>query len=387
MCLAVPGRIVAIASAEPIGAPGDASGEAQGPLPFDSPLWDLPRGAADTPAPEPPAYPDLWRMATVNGAYGALPDLLLATMEHFAALCGRRYRPYDYVGPADAERLMVLMGSACETAEATAAWLRAHGERVGVLKVRLFRPLAAALLVQALPSGLRAIAVLERCKEPGAPGEPLYLDVVAALAEEWGRHHSGPPPRVVGGRYGLGSKEFTPAMARAAFDHLKTVTAAAANAPLPLNHFTVGIHDDLGHRSLPLDPDFVLEGAGPGGAAAAAEGQALWQPAAGEVRAVLHGLGSDGTVGASKATIRIIGDGTPLFVQGYFVYDSKKAGSLTVSHLRIGPRPIRAPYRIQRPTLVAVHHADVLVRLDPLAGLESGGTLLLNSPWDPAETW
>ena len=324
---------------------------------------------------------------TVNGAYGALPDLLLATMERFAALCGRRYRPYDYVGPADAERLMVLMGSACETAEATAAWLRAHGERVGVLKVRLFRPLAAALLVQALPSGLRAIAVLERCKEPGAPGEPLYLDVVAALAEEWGRHHSGPPPRVVGGRYGLGSKEFTPAMARAAFDHLKTVIAAAANAPLPLNHFTVGIHDDLGHRSLPLDPDFVLEGAGPGGAAAAAEGQALWQPAAGEVRAVLHGLGSDGTVGASKATIRIIGDGTPLFVQGYFVYDSKKAGSLTVSHLRIGPRPIRAPYRIQRPTLVAVHHADVLVRLDPLAGLESGGTLLLNSPWDPAETW
>ena len=327
---------------------------------------------------------------TVNGAYEAVPDLLIAAMERFAALSGRRYCPYDYVGPADAERLVVLMGSACETAEATAAWLQARGERVGVLRVRLFRPLAAALLVQALPAGLRAIAVLERCKEPGAPGEPLYLDVVASLAEEWGRHHDGPPPRLVGGRYGLGSKEFTPAMARSVFDHLKTVAAAAANAPLPLNHFTVGIHDDLGHRSLPLDPDFVLEGAAAGGAPPSAPptlGQALWQPATGEVRAVLHGLGSDGTVGASKATIRIVGEGTPLFVQGYFVYDSKKAGSVTVSHLRIAPRPIRAPYRIQRPTLVAVHHWDVLVRLDPLAGLEPGGTLLLNSPWDPAETW
>jgi pyruvate-ferredoxin/flavodoxin oxidoreductase len=197
---------------------------------------------------------------TVNGAYEALPDLLLAVMERFAALSGRRYRPYDYFGPADAERLVVLMGSACETAEATAAWLQARGERVGVLRVRLFRPLAAALLVGALPTGLRAIAVLERCKEPGAPGEPLYLDVVAALAEEWERQHGGLPPRVVGGRYGLGSKEFTPAMGRSVFDHLKTVAAGAApGSPPPLNHFTVGIHDDLGHRSLPLNPDFVLE--------------------------------------------------------------------------------------------------------------------------------
>jgi len=328
---------------------------------------------------------------TVNGAYEALPDLLMAAMERFASLTGRRYRPYDYVGPTDAERLVVLMGSACETAEATAAWLQARGERVGVLRVRLFRPLAAALLVEALPAGLRAIAVLERCKEPGAPGEPLYLDVVAALAEEWERQHGGLPPRVVGGRYGLGSKEFTPAMGRSVFDHLKTVAAGAApGSPPPLNHFTVGIHDDLGHRSLPLNPDFVLEGAAAGGVPPSAPStldQALWQPAAGEVRAVLHGLGSDGTVGASKATIRIVGEGTPLFVQGYFVYDSKKAGSVTVSHLRIAPRPIRAPYRIQRPTLVAVHHWDVLVRLDPLAGLEPGGTLLLNSPWDPAETW
>ena len=364
---------------------------------------------------------------TVNGAYEALPDLLMAAMERFAALCGRRYHPYDYVGPADAERLVLLMGSACETAEATAAWLQARGERVGVLKVRLFRPLAAALLVQALPASLQAIAVLERCKEPGAPGEPLYLDVVAALAEEWERQHGGPPPRVVGGRYGLGSKEFTPAMARSVFDHLRAVMAAAPGSPPPLNHFTVGIHDDLSHRSLLLDPDFVLEGAAPGAIALAGSagkglgdtassraaiatptapsaissappssspptppptlGQELWQPATGEVRAVLHGLGSDGTVGASKATIRIIGEGTPLFVQGYFVYDSKKAGSVTVSHLRIASGPIRAPYRIQRPTLVAVHHWDVLERLDPLAGLESGGILLLNSPWDPAETW
>jgi len=341
---------------------------------------------------------------TVNGAYEALPDLLLAVMERFAALSGRRYRPYDYFGPADAERLVVLMGSACETAEATAAWLRGQGERVGVLRVRLFRPLVAALLVEAMPAGLRAIAVLERCKEPGAPGEPLYLDVVAALAEEWERHHGGPPPRVVGGRYGLGSKEFTPAMARAVFDHLKTVTAASPGSPPPLNHFSVGIHDDLSHSSLPFHPAFVLEGACAAASAAtttatppwsstgstgiAALVQTLWQPGAGgEVRAVLHGLGSDGTVGASKATIRIIGEGTPLFVQGYFDYDSKKAGSVTVSHLRIGPRPIRAPYRIQRPTLVAVHHWDALERRDPLAALERGGILLLNSPWSPAETW
>jgi pyruvate-ferredoxin/flavodoxin oxidoreductase len=351
---------------------------------------------------------------TVNAAYAAMPGLVVEAMQQFAALSGRCYRPYEYVGPADAERLVLLMGSACETAEATAERLRAAGERVGVVKVRLFRPFAAALLVEALPASVRAIAVLERCKEPGAGGEPLYLDVVAALVEEWVARHGGlPAPLVLGGRYGLGSKEFTPAMVKAVFDHLGAALGRAAGAiavppapAVPLNHFSVGIVDDLTHCSLPLDLAFTLEGS-PGAAPSLPTAsiptasnlpptlpaatppihQALWQPSGAEVRAVVHGLGSDGTVGANKSTIRIIGEATPLFVQGYFVYDSKKAGSLTVSHLRFGPRPIRAPYLIQRPTLVAVHHWDFLERFDPLAGLEAGGLLLINSPWEPAETW
>ena len=312
--------------------------------------------------------PDVYFQAreSVNRFYDAAPDQLLEAMARFGELTGRPYRPYDYVGPAAAERVLVLMGSGCETAVETAEVLQVAGERVGVLKVRLFRPFAARLLVEALPASTRAIAVLDRCKEPGAPGEPLYLDVVAALAEEWAAVHGGAPlPAVLGGRYGLSSKEFTPAMVKAVFDHLRPLLAAGQ--PRPLNHFTVGIDDDLTHRSLPLDNSFHTDAA--------------------EVRAVFYGLGSDGTVGANKAAIKIIGEGTDLYAQGYFVYDSKKSGSVTVSHLRFGPQPIRSTYLIQRPTFVACHQWDFVERFDLLAGIEPGGVFLLNSPFAPADTW
>jgi pyruvate-ferredoxin/flavodoxin oxidoreductase len=312
--------------------------------------------------------PDVYFQAreSVNRFYDAAPDHLIEAMARFGELTGRHYRPYDYVGPAAAERVLVLMGSGCETAVETAEALQAAGERVGVLKVRLFRPFAARLLVEALPATTQAIAVLDRCKEPGAPGEPLYLDVVAALAEEWAVVHGGAPlPAVLGGRYGLSSKEFTPAMVKAVFDHLRPLLAA--DQPRPLNHFTVGIDDDLTHRSLPLDNNFHTDAA--------------------EVRAVFFGLGSDGTVGANKASIKIIGAGTDLCAQGYFVYDSKKSGSVTVSHLRFGPQPIRSTYLIQRPTFVACHQWDFVERFDLLAGIEPGGVFLLNSPFAPADTW
>jgi len=286
-------------------------------------------------------------------------------MEAFAALSGRRYRLFDYEGDPAAERVLLLMGSAADTAAETVAWLRRRGERLGVLTVHLFRPFDAEALVEALPPSVRAIAVLDRCKEPGALGEPLYLDVVAALAEAWpDRHPDRPLPRVVGGRYGLSSKEFTPAMVKAVLDHL--------NQPTPRNHVTVGIDDDLSHHSLPLEEAFVIEGE-------AAD--------SGEVRAVVYGLGSDGTVGACKSTIHIIGESTDLHTQGYSVYDSKKSGSVTISHLRFGPRPIRARHLIQRPTLVACHQWDFVERFDLLAGIVPGGTLLLHSPHPPAETW
>ncbi len=313
--------------------------------------------------------PDVYFQAreSVNRFVEATPALVQEAMDQFAALTGRRYAPFEYSGPADAERVLVLMGSGCETAAETLELLQADGERVGLLKVRLFRPFAARLLVEALPASTRAIAVLDRCKDPGASGEPLYLDVVAAIAECWSAvHGSAPLPRVLGGRYGLSSKEFTPAMVKAVLDHLQ--------GPEPrLNHFTVGITDDVTHRSLPLDPGFVTERPAP--------------QAPGEVRAVFYGLGSDGTVGANKAAIKIIGEGTDLYAQGYFVYDSKKSGSVTVSHLRFGPRPIRSTYLIQRPTFVACHQWDFVERFDLLAGIEAGGVFLLNSPYDGAQTW
>ena len=290
-----------------------------------------------------------------NLFYAACPARTQAVMDRFAARTGRAYRLFDYVGHPQAERVVVLMGSGAETAHATVEWLVARGERVGVLKVRLFRPFSVADFVAALPPTARAVAVLDRTKEPGALGEPLYLDVVAALAE------AGRLPAVVtGGRYGLASKEFTPAMVRAVLDELAL--------PAPRRHFTIGIVDDVTGTSLPVADDFDIEPAD-------------------EVRAVFYGLGSDGTVGANKNSIKILTEDADRFGQGYFVYDSKKAGAVTVSHLRFGPRPVRAPYLIRQAHFVACHQFGFLERFDVLGIAAAGATLLLNSPHPPEAVW
>jgi pyruvate-ferredoxin/flavodoxin oxidoreductase len=293
----------------------------------------------------------------VNPFHRDFPGVLQETFDRFAAAVGPRYGLFDYCGAADAERVIVLMGSGAETAQATVERLQAAGERVGVVKVRLFRPFASAAFVASLPPTVRAVAVLDRTKEPGAAGEPLYLDVVAAL------HESGRSLRVVGGRYGLASKEFTPAMVRAVLEELR--------APAPRNHFTVGIVDDVTGNSLAVDETFDID------------------DDAGATRAVFFGLGSDGTVGANKNSIKIIGEETPLHAQGYFVYDSKKAGAVTVSHLRFGPRPLRASYLIRPGTagFVACHHPRLLERHDVLALAAPGATLLLNAPGPAAAVW
>ena len=289
-----------------------------------------------------------------NPYYLACATIVQRTMDRFAALTGRQYHLFDYFGAPDVERVIVLMGSGAETAQETAAALNACGERVGVLTVRLFRPFAAERLVEALPPTVRAIAVLDRTKEPGSAGEPLYQDVTTALSE------AGRQATIVGGRYGLSSKEFTPAMAKAVFDNLAQAT--------PRNHFTVGIVDDVTHTSLAVDPSFSVE-----------------RPDA--VRALFYGLGSDGTVGANKNSIKIIGTETDLYAQGYFVYDSKKSGSVTISHLRFGPDPIRAPYLISSASFVACHQFNFLERFDMLSSAEDGATFLLNTPFGPDEVW
>ncbi len=297
-----------------------------------------------------------------NPFYRACPTIVQETMDHFAERTGRAYHLFDYTGAPDAERVVVLMGSAAGAVEETVDALAARGEKVGVLKVRLYRPFAGDAFVAALPPTARSIAVLDRTKEPGALGEPLYVDVVTALVESAAA--SNPKfsklPRVIGGRYGLSSKEFTPAMTLAVFDELKK--------PEPLNHFTVGIHDDVTHTSLPFDPEFSTE-----------------SPRT--VRAVFFGLGSDGTVGATKNSVKIIGTDTPNHVQGYFVYDSKKAGSVTVSHLRFGPDPIRSTYLIHRASFVGCHQFEFLERIDVLESAAGGAVFLLNSPFVPDEVW
>jgi pyruvate-ferredoxin/flavodoxin oxidoreductase len=299
---------------------------------------------------------------TVNPWYQAAPGIVQRAMDRFAGLTGRRYRLFDYAGDPRAERVIVVMGSAAETAIATAEALNAQGGRVGVVTVRLFRPFDVAALAAALPPTVRSIAVLDRTKEPGAPGEPLYLDVRAAVGEalESGRAPYTALPRVVGGRYGLGSKDFTPAMAKAVFDNL----AAAA----PRNRFTVGINDDVAGTSLPLDPGFVLE-----------------EP--GAFRALFYGLGADGTVGANKSTIKIIGTHTANAAQGYFVYDSKKSGAMTVSHLRFGTEPIRHPYLLPRANFIACHNPSFVEKYDMLAGAAEGGVFLLTTSRGRDEVW
>jgi pyruvate-ferredoxin/flavodoxin oxidoreductase len=290
------------------------------------------------------------------------PAIVQAAMDRFAGLTGRSYRLFDYEGAPNAERVIVMMGSGSETVGETVAALNARGERVGLLKVRLFRPFSASHLVRALPATVRHIAVLDRAKEPGAAGEPLYLDVVAALSETVGAGTA--PfrffPRVIGGRYGLGSKEFTPGMAAAVFAEL--------DEPAPRTHFTIGINDDVTFTSLEWDPDFTTAGDE-------------------TVTAVFYGLGADGTVGANKNSIKIIGDETGLHAQGYFVYDSKKSGSMTVSHLRFGPRPIRSTYLIEQARFVACHQWGLLARTDVLAHAAPGATVLLNSPFAADALW
>ena len=279
-----------------------------------------------------------------NPFYDACPAIVAETFERLGRLTGRRYLPYEYHGAPDAERVIVVMGSACETIQDTVDVLLARGEKVGVLKVRLYRPFDAASFVRAIPPSVKTIAVLDRTKEPGANGEPLYLDVVNALfeAERF--------VKVVGGRYGLSSKELTPAMAKGVLDHIAQ--------PNPRNHFTVGIQDDVTNTSIDYDPSFSIERDD-------------------VVRAMFYGLGADGTVGANKNSCKIIGE-AHLFAQGYFVYDSKKSGAATVSHLRFGPRPIHAPYLISEANFVACHQPSLLERYDVARELVAGGTFLLN---------
>jgi pyruvate-ferredoxin/flavodoxin oxidoreductase len=281
-------------------------------------------------------------------------------MDRFAALTGRRYRLFDYFGARDATCIIVLMGSGVETVRETIDYLNSRGAKLGVVQVHLFRPFSVSHLLDAVPDSVEAIAVLDRTKEPGASGEPLYQDIVTAFAEARADGRRAGTPRIVGGRYGLASKEFTPAMVKAVFENL---TAAA-----PKNHFTVGINDDVSQSSLDYDPRFITE-------------------ASDTVGCIFYGLGADGTVGANKNSIKIIGEETPGHAQGFFVYDSKKSGSRTTSHLRFGPHPIRSAYLVQRAQFIACHQFEFVDRLDMLNEAADGAVFLLNSPFPPDALW
>jgi pyruvate-ferredoxin/flavodoxin oxidoreductase len=321
-----------------------------------SPDHPLLRGTAQNP--------DVFFQAreAINPYYRACPTIVQDVMDRFAQRTGRSYRLFDYVGAPDAERVIVMMGSGAGAVEETIEHLLQRGEKIGLLKVRLYRPFAAEAFVSALPKTVRSIAVLDRTKEPGSVGEPLYLDVVTALSESRRANDAASKsfPRIIGGRYGLASKEFTPAMAKAVFDEIKKSA--------PKNHFTIGIHDDVTHTSLDYDSEFSTE-----------------DPST--VRALFYGLGSDGTVGANKNSIKIIGKNTDNYAQGYFVYDSKKAGSVTVSHLRFGPSPIRSSYLITRASFVACHQFQFIERTNVLDCVEPGATFLLNAPFEADEIW
>ncbi|MEA5512099.1 pyruvate:ferredoxin (flavodoxin) oxidoreductase [Crocosphaera sp. UHCC 0190] len=303
--------------------------------------------------------PDVYFQAreTVNPFYVAYPEILQQAMDKFAQLTGRQYHLFDYHGHPEAERVIILMGSGCETVHETVDYLLNQGEKVGVLKVRLYRPFEATKLIEALPKTVKKVAVLDRTKEPGAGGEPLYLDVVTAFVETF---HGTSLPKIVGGRYGLSSKEFTSAMVKGVFDNLALAT--------PKNHFTIGINDDVSNTSLTYDPNFSTE---PDNV----------------VRAIFYGLGSDGTVGANKNSIKIIGEETDNYAQGYFVYDSKKSGSVTVSHLRFGPNPILSTYLVTKANFIACHQWEFVEKFDLLETAIDGATLLLNSPYKPDEIW
>ena len=305
--------------------------------------------------------PDVFFQAreACNVVHDAVPGIVQSVMERFAALTGRAYHLFDYVGAPDAERLIVMMGSGAEAAEEAVELLVKQGEKIGLLKVRLYRPFDAKAFLAALPTSVKSVAVLDRTKEPGATGEPLYQDIVTVLAENEATLAFA-KPRVIGGRYGLSSKEFTPAMVKGIYDELAK--------PAPKNHFTIGIDDDVTHTSLTYDPAFSTE-----------------DPKT--VRALFYGLGSDGTVGANKNSIKIIGSETPNFAQGYFVYDSKKSGSMTTSHLRFGPNPIHSTYLITRASFVACHNFSFLEKMNVLEAAMPGAVFLLNSPYSAAEVW
>jgi len=306
--------------------------------------------------------PDVYFQAreTVNPFYARVPDIVEDAMARLAERTGRRYHIVDYIGHPEADRVLVVMGSGGETIQETVAWLNSRGERVGVVQLRLYRPFPAQALVEALPATVRHIAVLDRTKEPGSIGEPLFLDTVAALTESFADGERAVMPRIVGGRYGLSSKEFTPGMVAGVFDELA--------GERPRRRFTIGIRDDVSGTSLTYDAALDIEPAD-------------------TVRAIFFGLGSDGTVGANKNTIKILGSEEGLYAQGYFCYDSKKSGSQTVSHLRFGPQPIRAPYLVQQASFVGCHQFDLLDRADVLGPAADGATLLLNCPLPPEEVW
>ena len=299
---------------------------------------------------------------TVNGFYAAVPAIVQKAMDRFAGIVGRQYRLFQYVGAPDAERVIVMMGNGAEAAEEVTDHLVAKGEKVGVLKVRLYRPFSLEHFAAALPKSVRRIAVLDRTKEPGSLGEPLYEDVRTAIGEamENGQLSSKDYPVIIGGRYGLGSSEFTGAMAKSVFDNLA--------AKQPRNHFTVGITDDVGHTNLPWDPSFSSEPAG-------------------VHSALFYGLGADGTVGANKNSIKIIGKATDNYAQGYFVFDSKKSGSITISHLRFGKKPIKSTYLVSRASFVACHKFSFLSRYDMLSQADEGAVFLLNAPFGKEEVW
>jgi len=305
--------------------------------------------------------PDVFFQAreACNSFHAAVPGVVQNVMDRFAALTGRAYHLFDYYGAPDAERVIVIMGSGAEAAEEAVDLLNKQGEKLGLVKVRLYRPFDAKAFLASLPATVKSIAVLDRCKEPGAGGEPLYMDIITVLAENEDQPFAV-KPKVIGGRYGLSSKEFTPAMVKGIYDELAK--------PEPKNHFTIGIDDDVTHTSLTYDPAFSTE-----------------DPKT--VRALFYGLGSDGTVGANKNSIKIIGTETDNYSQGYFVYDSKKSGSMTTSHLRFGPNPIRSTYLITQASFVACHNFSFLEKMDVVEAAMPGAVFLLNSPFPAAEVW
>jgi pyruvate-ferredoxin/flavodoxin oxidoreductase len=311
--------------------------------------------------------PDVYFQAreTVNPFYEKCPDIVQEVMNQFASLTGRQYYLYEYHGDPTAEKVIIIMGSGCDVVHETVDYLNQQGEKLGVLKVRLYRPFDAQRLLQAIPDTVRSIAVLDRTKEPGSAGEPLYVDVVTAYME----YYQGATfPKIVGGRYGLSSKDFTPAMVKAVFENLNPLLRGETKLGGSKNHFTIGINDDLSHTSLNYDPNFSTE---PDNV----------------VRAIFYGLGSDGTVGANKNSIKIIGEDTDNYAQGYFVYDSKKSGSVTVSHLRFGPQLIRSCYLINKASFIACHHWEFVDKYPILSDALTGATFLLNSPYPADIVW